>query len=123
MVITSKSRQRGALTTELLVAIALLTGALLPLAYSFASEKRLARASYQRAIAMEIVDGEMEVLASGEWRAFPLGAHDYSTHAASATNLPPGHFRVTVQTNKLRLEWQPSVKMHGGGVIRETNLR
>jgi hypothetical protein len=123
MVITSKTRQRAALTTELLVAMALLTGALLPLAYSFASEKRLARASYERAVAMEIVDGEMEVLTAGEWRAFPLGAHDYSIHAASATNLPPGRFLLTLQTNKLRLEWQPSVKMHGGGVFRETNLR
>ena len=66
-------RRRGALMTELFVAMALLTGALLPLAYSITSEKRLARASYQRAVAMEIVDGEMEVLAAGEWRAFSAG--------------------------------------------------
>ncbi len=35
-----RARCRAALMIELLVAIALLTGALLPLAYSVASEKR-----------------------------------------------------------------------------------
>jgi Tfp pilus assembly protein PilX len=116
-------RQRGALMVELLVAMALLTGAVLPLAYSFAAEKRLARASYQRAVAMEVVDGEIEVLAAGEWRAFSLGAHDYSAHNVSATNLPPGRFLLTLATNKVRLEWQPSIKMHGGGVVREAMVR
>jgi len=52
----------------------------LPLAYSVASEKRLARASYQRAVAMEIVDGEIEILAAGEWLAFKSGAQDYQVH-------------------------------------------
>src|SRR5437879_12017240 len=40
------ARRRGSLMVELLVAMALLTAALLPLAYSIASERRLARASY-----------------------------------------------------------------------------
>jgi len=75
------SRQCGALMVELLVAMALLTGALLPLAYSFASEKRLARSYYQRAVAIEIVDGEMEALAAGEWHAFAPGVHEYRVRA------------------------------------------
>ena len=54
---TSRARQAGALMVELLVAMALVAGALLPLAYSLASERRLVRATYQRAVAMEIVDG------------------------------------------------------------------
>ena len=109
----------GALMIELLVAIALLTGALLPLAYSFAAEKRLARASYQRAVAMEIVDGEMEILAGGEWMNFKPGAQDYEVRAAALTNLPPGKFILTVTPSHLRLEWRPEIKMHGGGVSRE----
>src|SRR2546422_8997846 len=47
---TSRLRQRGALMVELLVAMALVAGALLPLAYSLASERRLVRATYQREI-------------------------------------------------------------------------
>ena len=121
--VSSAARQRGMLMVELLAAMALVIGALLPLAYSVASEKRLARASYQRAVAMEIVDGEMELLAAGEWRAFPQGASEYRVHAGAATNLPPGRFQLTIQTNRLRLEWRPSVKQHGGPVVREVTLR
>jgi hypothetical protein len=109
--------------TELLVAMALMTGALLPLAYSVASEKRLARASYQRAVAMEIVDGEMEVLAAGEWRAFRLGTQEYQPRARSVTNLPTGKFALTVRTNLVRLEWRPAVKDHGGAVVREVAVK
>jgi type II secretory pathway pseudopilin PulG len=109
----------GALLIELLVAIALLAGALLPLAYSFSSEKRYARALYQRAIAMEIVDGEIEALAAGQWRAFTNGVQEYPVHAGAATNLPPGRFVLTLQASKVRLEWQPAVKHHGGPVVRE----
>jgi hypothetical protein len=114
-----RANQRGALMVELLVAIALLVGLLLPLAYSFTSERRYARAAYQRAIAMEIVDGEMEVLLAGQWRAYTAGAHPYIVHADAATNLPAGQFTLTVEPTKVRLAWQPALKDHGGPVIRE----
>jgi len=116
-------RQRGSLLVELLVALAIVTGVLLPLAYSFVSERRLARGYYQRAVAMEIVDGEMETLLAGEWRAFSPGTHDYQVHAGAATNLPSGRFILSVQPGKLRLRWQPTLKDHGGPVTREANLK
>jgi Tfp pilus assembly protein PilX len=117
------TRERGALMVELLVAMALLTGALLPIAYSVGSEKRLARAYYQRAVAMEIVDGEIEALAAGEWRAFQPGTHDYAVQALAATNLPAGRFLLTVEAAKIRLEWRPAVKHHGGNVVREVGVK
>ena len=120
---TSRARQAGALMVELLVAMALVAGALLPLAYSLASERRLVRSTYQRAVAMEIVDGEMEVLVAGAWRAQSAGAHEYPIHAMAATNLPPGRFLLTVQGQKVRLEWRPAVKMHGGAVVREVIVK
>jgi hypothetical protein len=116
-------RQRGSLMVELLVAMALIIGVLFPLAYSFVSERRLARSYYQRAVAMEIVDGEMEVLVAGEWRAFPPGTHDYTVHAGAATNLPPGRFILSIQPGKLRLRWLPAIKDHGGPVTREAMLK
>ena len=103
--------------------MALLTGALLPVAYSITSEKRYARACYQRAVAMEIVDGEMEVLLAGEWRAFKAGLNDYQPTAASATNLPPGRFLLRMEDRKLHLEWRPDVKQHGGPIIREATIK
>jgi hypothetical protein len=108
---------------ELLVAMALLTAGLLPLAYSIGSEKRLARATYQRGIAMEIVDGEIEVLAAGEWRSLAPGSHEYSVHAMAATNLPPGKFMLSISDSKIRLEWRPSAKDHGGAVVREVVVK
>ncbi|MCX6913343.1 MAG: prepilin-type N-terminal cleavage/methylation domain-containing protein [Verrucomicrobia bacterium] len=121
--VNPKRYQSGFLMVELLVALALVVAVLLPFAYSFAAERRLALASYQRAVAMEIVDGEMEVLAAGEWRAFPPGTHDYHIQAGAATNLPPGRFMLTVQPGKVRLHWQPDRKDHGGPVTREAILK
>jgi hypothetical protein len=117
-----RRRERGSLMVELMVALAIVIGVLLPLAYSFVAEKRLAAACYQRAVAMEIVDGEMEALLAGEWRAYSPGTHDYQVHCGAATNLPPGHFTLFLQPGKLRLRWQPAAKAHGGAVTREAAL-
>lgn len=116
-------RRDGSLLIELLVAMAILSGILLPIAYSVASERRFARAAYQRAVAMEIVDGEMEALAAGGWRAFTNGVTGYAIDARAATNLPPGRFILTMTTEKVRLEWHPNVKQHGGAVVREMGRR
>ncbi len=113
------SRQTGALMIELLVAVALLLGGLLPIAYGIASEKKLARASYQRAVAMEIVDGELEALVAAGMKGLTNGTWHYPVHANAAVNLPPGHFFLTVSTNRVRLEWRPALKDNGGTVFRE----
>lgn len=126
MVIRTSSRsaqQRGALMVELLVAMALLLSSLIPLAYFIHSERVMARSCYYRAVAIEIVDGEMEALQAGGWRTFEPGAHEYPVRAGALTNLPPGQFLLTVETNKLRLEWKPSLKRHGGHVVREVMLK
>jgi hypothetical protein len=116
-------RRRGWLMIELMVAMALFISVIIPLAYSIMSERRYARASYQRAVAMEIVDGELEVLAAGEWRSFSNGVQNYAVHARALTNLPPGQFRLTVQSELIRLEWHPALKQHGGPVVREVRVR
>lgn len=111
-------RERASLMIELLVAMSILVGVMMPLAWSLASERRLARALYQRAVAMEIVDGELEVLMAGEWKTYGAGQHLYAVNNVSRTNLPQGEFWLTVQTNNVKLEWQPTVKHHGGAVAR-----
>jgi hypothetical protein len=121
MVIRTNNRpgRRGSLLAELLIALSILVLVLIPVAYSFDKEHRLLRTYYDRAVADEIVDGEMEVLMAGEWRAFAPGSHPYAVDAAAQKNLPPGQFTVTIETNKVRLEWQPSIKGYGGPVVRE----
>ncbi len=118
-----KHPTRGSITLELIVAMSILVATVIPLGLSFASEQRLCRVYYWRAVAMEIVDGEMEVLAAGEWRAFKQGSQPYSVHAESAKNLPPGKFVLTVGDNRIRLEWIPDNPRDGVTVAREVTHR
>jgi len=113
---------RGILLTEMVVAMPILAIALLPLGYAAASTAKLFRANYERAVAMEIVDGEMEILAAGEWRAFPEGPQPYTVHAKAAANLPPGQFQFTRAGNHLRLEWSSTEKRGIGAVVREVTV-
>lgn len=121
---TNRTRRcRAALLTEAVVALGILAAAMLPIAFSFYHEGKLARAYYYNAVAMELIDGEMEVLAAGEWRAHPPGRQTYVLRGAAATNLPPGECVLTLATNKARLEWIPKQRGTGGAFAREVVLR
>jgi hypothetical protein len=117
------SRQRGALIFEVLMAMTILIIAVLPLGFTLTADAGLFRVTYQRAVAMEIVDGEIEILAAGGWHDIPEGSHPYSVHANAAANLPPGRFRVTRAGNHLRLEWSAAKKSGIGPVVREVTVK
>lgn len=117
------SKRRGMLLTEMMVGMAIFVIAILPIGYAFMIDAHWARANYQRAVAMEVVDGEMEILAAGEWRSFPEGTHPYAVHANSATNLPPGQLLLTRTGNHLLLEWKPDKPQGIGSVTREVTAR
>ena len=112
-------RNAAFLTTELVIAMGILLVAVIPMGYAFLQERQLGRALYYRAIAIEIVDGEMEILRAGDWRSLPEGSTPYPVRAESATNLPPGQFVVTREGRRLRLEWLPAQRDRGGRVLRE----
>lgn len=118
-----RSHETGALMTELMIGLAILGIAVFPLAFSFAKEHQYLRTCYQRAVAMEIVDGEMEVLLAGEWQSFTNGVHTLAPRAQSATNLPPGTLQLTRADKHLRLEWLPATRDQGGKVVREATAR
>jgi hypothetical protein len=115
----ARSAQRAMLNIEIAVAISILAIAVLPLAFMFAHEGKLLRAYYRNAVAMQILDGEMEVLAAGEWKRAIEGTQNYDVTARSATNLPPGKFTVTRNQKTLRLEWRPQ---KGTPMRREVTL-
>ena len=108
----------GLVVLELIVALGIIATAMLPFAYSVVQEQRLARAYYYRAVAMAIVDGEMETLLAGEWQVFAPGARAYAVRADAAKNLPPGQFTLSLTATELRLEWRPVKLGQGGGVVR-----
>jgi hypothetical protein len=119
----SSKRNRGFMMVDLFVGMVILAVAILPLAFSYVRETRLLRAEYFRSTAMEIVDGEMEVLAAGEWLDFPEGAQPYTVHARAAANLPPGRFQLTKTGQHLRLEWTSDQRQGIGTVIREVTIK
>ena len=119
----ARTRNRAALMTEAVIALAVLALAALPLAFEFMQEIKVARAAYYRAVAMEIVDGEMEVLTAGEWRAFQPGPQAYPVTAQAARNLPPGQFVFTLAGDRLKLEWIPQARGYGGTVTREARTK
>ena len=112
---------RGFLMVDLAVAMSILALAIVPLGFSFARERQVLRAAYFRSVADEIVDGEMEILAAGDWKNFPDGSQNYSVHADAG--LPPGHFQLTKNGNHLRLEWSPDAKHGIGEVVREITVK
>ena len=115
----NRDGELGMLMADLMIAMAILVAVVLPVALSFSREAEMLRASYCRGVAMEIVDGEMEILAAGEWRAFPDGQSSYAVQSFAVTNLPPGKFLLNKTGTQLRLEWVAEKHTGIGPVIRE----
>ena len=109
----------GFFNIELVVAIAILGVVMLPLGGAWYHETRMLRTYYRDAVAMEILDGEAEVLAAGGWRNFAEGRHELKPTANAAKNLPPGHFILTREAQRVRLEWRPE---RGRKMAREVKL-
>ena len=108
---------------DLVVAMAILSLAILPLGFSFARERQVLKTEYLRSVANEIVDGEMEILAAGDWKSYPDGAQSYTVRANAAAKLPPGHFQLTKTGNHLRLEWMPDQRKGISAVVREVTVK
>ena len=117
-----RKRQRGSMTAEVAVSLGILVTVALPLVMSFVKDQKEGRDQYLRAVAMEIVDGEMEVLAAGAWRQYAPGRHEYPIAAAAAGNLPEGDFIFTRDETTIRLEWRPRNRPRRMNVKREMRL-
>ncbi len=68
---------------------------------------------------MSLVDGELEVLAAGEWRALSDGKHDFKIKAPAFESLPAGKMQVTRTPDMVRLEWIPEGTGNGRRIVRE----
>jgi hypothetical protein len=119
VILRSRARNGGWLVAELMVALIVIMIALIPLAFSFRSEQKLLRGQYNQAVAIEIIDGEMELLHAGDWREVLEGEHPYKVTANAATNLPPGEFFISRTGGVIRLEWRPAKKGVGGKIARD----
>ncbi len=119
----SKRPQRGFLQIDLIVGLAILTLAIVPLGYAFSRERQVLKMEYHRAVINELVDGEMEILAAGAARQLPDGPQPLGVTSHAASKLPPGHFQLTKTGKHLRVEWMPDEKGGVSTVVREATLQ
>jgi len=112
-------RRDGVILIEAIVAIGLLAVMVTVFAAAQHTERRALLTQYRRAVAMSIVDGEMEVLAAGEWRAWDEGQHPYPVRVEAARNLPEGVFTLTRRAKSVQLAWRPA---RGAPIAREATL-
>ena len=98
----------GTLQMDAVVALALLSAVVLPMGFGVVGNQRLLRHTHHRAVAMELIDGELEVLASGDWRAVAIGTREVRMTGHAATNLPPGKFVLTRSEASCRIAWVPA---------------
>ena len=108
---------------DLMVALAILTIAMVPLGYSFARERQALHIEYYHSVINEIVDGEMEILAAGAAKDLPDGSQVFPVQSRAAVHLPPGHFQLTKTGSHLHLEWSADGKCGISPVARETTLK
>ena len=116
-------RAGGFLEIDMMVGMAILVLAVMPVGYSIVRERHVLKLEYCRSVADEIVDGEMEILAAGAAKNLPDGSQRYAVRAEAAGQLPPGHFQFTKTGNHLRLEWQPDRPRGLAAIVREANLK
>ena len=117
-----RGHRRGGLQIDLMVALAILVMAVIPLSHSVRHERQICRGQYYRAVAMSIVDGETEILKAGAWQSFDIGEQDYPITAEAITELPHGRFHLTRTKDTIKLEWIPDRDQNGGRVVREFEL-
>lgn len=116
-------RDRGFLMTDLVVAMAILGLVLVPLTLTLLPQQRLVTVSYERAVLLELLDGELEVLRAGAWTDWGPGRHVYDVRGEARRSLPEGEFRLIVTPERLRLEWHPQDAVRGRAAIaREVAL-
>lgn len=115
--------RKGFLQIDLIVALAILTIAIVPLGFSFARERQVLKTEYYRSVINELVDGEIEILAAGAAKNFPDGVQILSVSSRATGKLPPGHFQLTKTGNHLRLDWTPAEKRGVSAIVREATLK
>jgi hypothetical protein len=117
------SGKRAIVAADLAVGLSLIAMVVIPLSYTWLKEHHVLRSQYYRAVAMQIVDGEMEILAAGEWRSLPDGTNSYPVNHAAIKVLAPGRFISTKIDRRVKLEWIPERKGLGRRVVREVEIQ
>jgi len=120
---TRVARCRAFLQLDVAVAITVLALVFIPLSISSSGDLDLARRHYFEAVALQLIDGEMDVLLAGERRKYTTGEHRITPVGEAVQNLPEGKFVLTVHDQKLTLAWVPTKRAKWGRVERVVELK
>ena len=116
-------QRRGFLQFDMVVGLAILTIAVMPLGFSFMRERQALFTEYRRCVINELVDGEMEILVAGAARNLPDGPQTLPVQSQAMNRLPAGHFQLNKSGNHLQLAWLPDEKCGLSAITRETTLK
>ena len=86
------ARRRAFLQLDMAMALSLLALVFIPLSVSSSGGLDLARRHYFEAVALKLIDGEMDVLLAGERRKHTTGEHRITPIGEAVQNLPEGEF-------------------------------
>lgn len=111
------------LQLDVAVAITVLALVFIPLSVSSSGDLDLARRQYFEAVALQLIDGEMDVLLAGERRKYTPGEHQIKPVGEAVQNLPEGEFVLTVHDQKLTLAWVPTKRAKWSRVERVMELK
>ena len=120
---TRVAKCRAFLQLDVAVAITVLALVFIPLSISSSGDLDLARRHYFEAVALQLIDGEMDVLLAGERRKYTTGEHRITPVGEAVQNLPEGKFVLTVHDQKLTLAWVPTKRAKWGRVERVVELK
>ncbi len=106
---------------EIMIAITVLSIALIPLAYNIKAEMQMLSALYYRSVAEQVLDGHIKFLALGEYKKYTEGQQKYIINNKAFNQLPKGNITLEISKTeensiKIILQWE-TIKKHGIGKI------
>ena len=120
---TRLAKRLAFLQLDVAIALTVLALVFIPLSVSSSGDLDLARRHYFEAVALQLIDGEMDVLLAGERRKYTTGEHRIKPVGEAVQNLPEGEFVLTVHDQKLTLAWVPTKRAKWGRVERVVELK
>ena len=120
---TRLAKRLAFLQLDVAIALTVLALVFIPLSMSSSGGLDLTRRHYFEAVALQLIDGEMDVLLAGERRKYTTGEHRIKPVGESVHNLPEGEFVLTVHDQKLTLAWVPTKRAKWGRVERVVELK
>ena len=120
---TRLAKRLAFLQLDVAIALTVLALVFIPLSVSSSGGLDLARRHYFEAVALQLIDGEMDVLLAGERQKYTTGEHRIKPVGDAVQNLPEGKFVLTVQDEKLTMAWVPTKRAKWGRVERVVQLK